>query len=203
MYQNSYPGKFIVFEGLDGSGQTTQAFLLRTYIENLDLKVFITKEPTKNSEFGKEIEDILKHRRIADGGELQKLFAKDRNEHLEKEIIPALKEGTNVISDRYFFSSFAFGSIDCDLEWLIELNNDFMLPDATFVLMVRPETAVERIKKRGLETTFFEELEKLKKVVRNYELLAGRFGNLFFIDGERSIEEVHKEIVGKVRNFIK
>lgn len=203
MYQNSYPGKFIVFEGLDGSGQTTQAGLLGEYLKHLGKKVFLTKEPTKDTEFGREIEDILKRRKIADGSELQKLFAKDRNEQLQKEIIPALKEGTNVISDRYFFSSFAFGSVDCDLEWLIELNNDFMLPDATFVLMVRPETAVERIKKRGLETTFFEELEKLKKVIKNYELLRGRFENLFFINGERPIEEVRKEIVEKARNFLK
>ncbi|MBI4086174.1 MAG: dTMP kinase [Candidatus Liptonbacteria bacterium] len=203
MHKNPYLGKFIVFEGLDGSGETTQVSLFGAYVENLGSKVFITKEPTKNSEYGKEIEDILKHRKTAEGVELQKLFAKDRNEHLEKEIIPALKEGTNVISDRYFFSSFAFGSIDCDLEWLIELNDDFILPDATFVLMVKPETAVERIKKRGLETTFFEELEKLKKVIKNYESLRGRFENLFFIDGERSIEEVHKEIVEKARNFLK
>ena|SRR3989344_6638325 len=203
MYQNPYPGKFIVFEGLDGSGQTTQAGLLSEYFKQLGKKVLLTKEPTKKSESGKKIEDILKHRKTADGGELQRIFAEDRNEHLEKEIIPALKEGTNVISDRYFFSSFAFGSIDCDLEWLIGLNDDFMLPDATFVLMVKPEMAVERIKKRGLETTFFEELGKLKKIIKNYELLRGRFGNLFFIDGERSVEEVHLEIVGKARNFIK
>ncbi len=203
MYRNSYPGKFIVFEGLDGSGQTTQAGLLGEYFKRVGKKVLLTKEPTKNSEFGKEIEDILKHRKTADSSGLQKLFANDRNEHLQKEIIPALKEEIDVISDRYFFSSFAFGSIDCDLEWLIGLNNDFMLPDATFVLMVKPETAVERIKKRGLGTTFFEELEKLKKVIKNYELLRDRFENLFFIDGELSIEEVHGEIVEKARNFLK
>lgn len=196
-------GKFIVFEGLDGSGQTTQAGLLRDYLERIGKKVLLTKEPTNDSEAGKAIQEILHDKKQVGAGELQELFAADRKAHLENVIIPSLRKGITVISDRYFFSSFAFGSLGCDLERLISINAGFLLPDATFVLTVKPETAVERISKRGEDTTFFEKLEKLRKVAENYKNLGSRFENLFFIDGERSIDEIHREIVSKISNTLK
>ena len=203
MEKNPYPGKFIVFEGLDGSGQTTQSSILEKYTAGMGIKTILTKEPTKESAAGMEIREVLGHKKEISPEELQKLFAEDRKEHLKKTIIPALKEGNAVISDRYFFSSLAFGSLECDLEWLISINNNFLLPDATFVLMVKPETSVERISKRGLETTLFEKLDKLRKVAENYRKFEGRFENLFFIDGDRPIEEIHKEIAEKVTGILK
>lgn len=197
MLKNPYHGKFIVFEGPDGSGQTTQASLLKDYLAGRGCEVVLTKEPTIESEAGKKIRDALDQKATIDPSGLQKLFAEDRKEHLEKLIIPALKEGKVVISDRYFFSTFAFGSLGADIEWLISINRGFLLPDATFVLIVEPETSIRRIASRGLKTTLFEKLESLRKVIENYKNLNGRFENMFFIDGERSIEEIHKEIAEK------
>ena len=203
MLKNPYPGKFIVFEGPDGSGQTTQSSLLEKYIFGLGKKVVLTKEPTLDSKAGLEVKDILNHEKESTPEDLQKLFAEDRKEHLEKLIIPALKEGSAVISDRYFFSTFAFGSLGADLEWLISINEDFILPDITFVLTVKPETSIERIASRGIKSTLFEKLESLKKVMENYKNLANRFENMVFIDGDRPIEEIHKEIAERALSILK
>ena len=199
MKYNSYAGKFIVFEGLDGSGQSTQAKLLNDFLVKKNFKVVLTKEPTKNSQAGKKIRDILDKKAKVTPTQLQKLFARDRKEHLEKVIIPALKKGKIVISDRYFFSSFAYGSSSgLDLDWLIKLNDSFLLPDLTFILKVKPTICIERIEKRNKEThkkrTLFEEKEKLEKVWQNYQILPNRFENVYMIDGEKKIEEVSSRI---------
>ncbi|MFH1841540.1 MAG: dTMP kinase, partial [Candidatus Nealsonbacteria bacterium] len=116
-------GKFIVFEGLDGSGQTTQANLLKDFLEEKGKEVVLTKEPTKNSEAGRRIREILDEKEKLDPIDLQRLFIQDRREHLDNLIIPSLKEGKTVISDRYFFSTIAFGASDgVDRNWLIEAN---------------------------------------------------------------------------------
>ena len=127
--------------------------------------------------------------------ELQELMVQDRKEHLENTIIPALKERKIVISDRYFFSTFAFGSSDgLDLEWLIEMNNQFLYPDITFLLKVDPEVCIERIKKRGDGIALFEKREKLSSVWETYKILPDKFKNIYVIDGEESIEEVFKKV---------
>ena len=195
MQKNPYKGKFIIFEGLDGSGQSTQAGLLRDFLIKKGYKVVLTKEPTFSSKAGKKIRQVLDKKEKISAKELQELFAKDRKEHLEKLIIPALKEGKIVISDRYFFSSFAYGKASgLDLEWLIKINNEFLLPDITFLLKVSPQICLERIKKRNRERTLFEEKEKLEKVWKIYEILPTRFKNVYMVDGEKSIKEVFEEI---------
>ncbi len=197
-------GKFIVFEGLDGSGQSTQANLLRNFLTQKGLEIILTKEPTLDSETGKEIRQILDKKEKISPQKLQELFAKDRKEHLENLILPAIQERKIVISDRYFFSSFAYGKADdVDLEWLIKINNQFLLPDITFLLKVSPEICLERIKKRnqGKERTLFEEKEKLSKVWNVYQILPDRFKNIFIVDGEKPIEEVSKDIKKIIRNL--
>lgn len=194
MLKNTNKGKFIVFEGLDGSGQSTQAGLLKDFLLEKGYEVILTKEPTIDSEAGRKIRKILDKKLDISSKELQELFVQDRKEHLENTIIPALKQGKIVISDRYFFSSFAYGAADgLDLEWLIEVNNSFLLPNIIFLLEVKPETCIERIEGRGLEKTLFEKKEKLKKTWETYKILPGRFENVYLINGERPIDEVFKE----------
>jgi dTMP kinase len=193
MRKNPYPGKFIVFEGLDGSGQTTQAKNLGNFLINKGYKILLTKEPTKDNIFGKKIDDILHHRAKVSPIELQKIFTKDRKWHLENVIEPALKESKIVISDRYFFSTFAFGGINLDMEELIKMNDDYLLPDLTIFLDVKAKTCVERIMKRGEEVAFFEKQKKLEKVYKNYKLLTKRFP-IEAINSERKIKEIAKDI---------
>jgi len=195
MKNNPYPGKFIVIEGLDGSGQSTQAGLLKDFLIKKSYQVILTKEPTLDSEAGKRIRETLDKKFETEPSKLQELFAQDRKKHLENVIIPALKEGKIVISDRYFFSSFAYGaSSGVNLDWLIKINNEFLLPDLTFILKVKPEVCLERIEKRNLKRTFFEEKEKLEKVWQNYQVLPARFENVYMIEGEKPKEAVFSQI---------
>ncbi len=195
MLPNNYSGKFIVFEGLDGSGQTTQVELLKEFLEKKQYSVVATKEPTQDSKAGLKIKKILTEKIKIDPFELQKLFAEDRACHLREIIIPNLKDGKIVISDRYFFSSFAFGSADgADLEKIIELNNQFLLPDICFLLKVSPKECIKRIEKRGEPKTLFEEERKLAKVWHFYEIISKRFKCIKIIDGEKPIDDVFNDI---------
>ena len=201
MLKNNYSGKFIVFDGLDGSGQSTQAELLRNFLIGKKYQAVLTKEPTLDSTGGEKIRRVLDKKEKISPKELQELFAQDRKEHLENLVIPALKEGKVVISDRYFFSSFAFGSSNgLDLDWLIEINDDFLLPDLTFFLKVSPEVCVSRIIKRNKEITLFEEKQKLEKVWQIYKILPSRFENIYIIEGEKPIKEVFEQIKEIINN---
>ena len=195
MIKNPYPGKFIVFDSLDGAGNSTQVKLLADYLNKIGEKTHITKEPTSGL-IGGLIKSQLTHDWKSSPECLQLLFSADRAYHLEKEIIPLLKKGVNVISDRYFFSTMAYGNLEIkDLDWLIEINKKFILPDLTFFLKVSPKICIQRIKKDRFEITLFEKEEILKKVWKNYEALAKKFKNIYIIDGERSIDKISKEII--------
>ncbi len=195
MQKNSYPGKFIVFEGLDGSGQSTQANLLKEFLIEKDQEVILTKEPTEDSQAGRKIRKTLDKKIKIGPTQLQKLFTQDRKEHLGNLIIPILKQGKIVISDRYFFSTFAFGVSDgLNLDWLIKINDKFLLPDITFILEVSPEVCIQRIKKRGNKITLFEEKEKLARVWEAYKVLPNRFKNVYIMDSQKPISEVFSQI---------
>lgn len=201
MQKNPHSGKFIVIEGLDGSGQSTQANLLRNFLIEKGYEVVLTKEPTKDSEAGKKIREILDKKVEAKPAKFQTLFAQDREEHLKNLIMPSLEENKIVVSDRYYFSSFAYGAANgVDLEWLIKINDEFLLPDLTFILKTNPEVCLERIKKRDTKLTLFEEKEKLAKVWQTFEILPRRFENVYIIDGERPIEEVFEEVKNLVHS---
>jgi dTMP kinase len=188
-------GKFIVFEGLDGSGQSTQARLLAEKLRAEGRTVVLGKEPTEDSAAGREVTEVLTHKKSMPPEDLQKLFVEDRKAHLQNSILPALAAGAIVLEDRYSMSTFAFGSVDCDLEWLIELNQGLPWPDATFILKVRPEVSLARIAARGKPAEFFEKKEKLEKVAAAYDALAERFPNCFVLDGELPIEAVHAQVL--------
>ena len=195
MRKNIYPGKFIAFEGLDGSGQSTESLLLKDFLIQKKYKVLITKEPTIISEAGKKIKRVLQEKEKISPLELQKLFTKDRKYHLDNVIIPNLKDGKIVISDRYFFSTFAYGVSDgLDLKLLIEMNKDFLMPDLTFFLDVNQDICIARIRKRGIKKTLFEKREKLKKVYENYKKIIKNFKNVYSINGELLPDKVFEEI---------
>jgi dTMP kinase len=201
MKKNPYKGKFIVFDSLDGAGNSTQVKLLADYLNKIGKKTYITKEPTSGL-----IGGLIKSQLTGDWKSsqvcLQLLFSADRAYHLEKEVIPLLKRGINVISDRYFFSTMAYGNLEInDLDWLIEINKKFLLPDLTFFLKVSPKTCIQRIKKDRFEITLFEREKILEKVWQNYQKLSKRFKNVYIIDGEREIEKIFKEIKSIVERF--
>lgn len=194
--------KFIAFEGLDGSGSSTQIKLLADYLNKKGLKVHTTKEPTNNLIGGLVRGQLTKQWKSSQTC-LQLLFSADRAHHLEIEIDPALKKGNIVLTDRYMLSTFAFGSIDgVSIEWLEEMNKYFRKPDLTILLKVPPAECIARINKSRQGQELFEEAKKLEKVWNNYELLAKRHKNIVIIDGTQSEEKVHKAIVKEVERVL-
>lgn len=195
MIKNPYHGKFVVLEGLDGSGQTTQAELLKEYLQSKGIQALLTKEPTIESEAGKQLRLALDKKENLSPQEFQELFAEDRREHVQNLIIPTLQREEWVISDRYFFTSFAYGDAEgVHLEYLIQINNEFLLPDIVFFLNVRPEICIERIQKRNKSFTYFERKEHFEKAWKVFESLANRFENIHIVNGEQPIEKVAKDI---------
>lgn len=197
MKSNHYLGKFIAFEGLDGSGQSTQANMLYSFLNQKtqgQFRAHLTKEPTNNI-----IGGLIRGQLTSDWKTrpecLQLLFAADRAHHLEKEIIPILKQGSTVITDRYAFSTIAYGASEIqDRNWLVDINKPFILPDITFFIKVSPGACLERIRKNRFHLELFEKEQALTKVWQNYEEIAQDFENIYIINGEKPIEEVFEEI---------
>jgi len=107
-----------------------------------------------------------------------------------------LERGVIVICDRYFFSTLAYGDKDIkDLNWLINLQKKFLVPDITFFLKVSPKICIERISKERFEVTLFEKEEVLKKVWQNYEKLAKKFKNVYVLNSERPVDRSTQDII--------
>ena len=194
-------GKFIAFEGIDGAGLTTQSQLLEKYLKSKGFVVVLTKEPT-NGLIGGLIKAGLKHEWKTTNLTLQLLFSADRAHHLETEIIPALNEGKIVISDRYLFSTLAYGMVDLDKDWLEALNKKFLIPDATFILDLPVEVAIQRIKASRFGFELFEQKERLEKVRENFLYLAKEYPNCFVIDAWKPIQTVASSIRQIVDNLL-
>lgn len=193
---------FIAFEGLDGSGSSTQSRLLADNLEKMGQAVLLTKEPTNHSPIGKMIREILQHKWSVSPQTLQLLFSADRAEHLAQTIEPALKNGQTVITDRYFLSTLAYGGLSVDIEWLKELNKKFIQPDITFLFRLNPEDCIKRIIGRGSDFELFEKKEKLEKIWENYEKLSRQYSNIHVIDANQSIEEISKEVLNVILSKI-
>lgn len=196
-------GLFIVIEGPDGSGQSTQTELLARWFKKKNRRVLVTKEPT-NSMIGGIIRSILKKEWQVDMKTLQLLFAADRAYHLQTEIIPFLNKGIDIISDRYVLSTLAFGSLEEDLEWLKKINSRFPEPDLTFILNVPGKVCAERIARSRFSFEIFETADKLEKIRNNYLGLKDYHKNTHVIIGDgRDAKEIHREIVGIIENYSK
>jgi dTMP kinase len=205
MIKNPYPGKFIVFEGLDGSGKSTQAALLVKELQEKRCKVHATFEPTQYL-IGGLVRSYLANDWKSAPECLQLMFCADRAYHLEKEIVPSLKAGVTVVCDRYFFSTVAYGAMDMDLDWLIELNKNFIIPDLTIVLESDPELCIERMAKERFSVELFEKIEILKKIWKNYQIVAKKFSgtaNVKIINGDRKIPEIFEEVKEIFQTFKK
>lgn len=182
--------KFIAFEGLDGSGLSTQAKLLAKYLQK-KTQVWLTKEPT-DSTIGKLIRAHLKKDK-KNSKWLQNMFVKDRKEHV-KNILKALGEGKTVICDRYILSSIAYGSINTKTKVLQEMNKEFPKPDVTILLKVPPKVSLKRIKKSRGSFELFEHERKLKNVWSTYSELAKKDEKIVVIDGTRNKKDVFKRV---------
>jgi dTMP kinase len=186
---------FIAFEGLDGSGSSTQAAALKQRLETAGKTVLITKEPTPDSREGLMIRAALRHQWDPTPEELQLLFCADRANHLRHVIEPALEAGHIVITDRYLLSTIAYGTLDIpDIQWLKDLNRRFRLPDLTLLLELPPSECVRRIQHRGAPTELFETETRLAKVWEGYLEASAAMPALKRIDANQTIEAVSETI---------
>ncbi len=204
--EHPYP-PFIVIEGLDGAGGTTQCRLLQSWFEEQGHSVVLTNEPT-GQPVGQFIRSVLQdpHSKVGDEV-LAYLFAADRQDHLSRTVSPALKQGSVVISDRYYHSSLAYQSLSLDFDFVAQLNARFRKPDLTIFLLLEPETSFERVQKRGLPVERFETLDRLRTISSSYkkviEYCTQQGERIVCLDGAQSIEEIHENILQAVVDLIK
>ncbi|WP_297488089.1 dTMP kinase [Thermococcus sp.] len=203
-------GVFIVLEGIDGAGKSTQAKMLAEWFEERGQEVVLTKEPTDTA-FGKLIRRlVLTGGRVGiiDGAKISHeaealLFAADRAEHIHKLIRPALEEGKVVISDRYFYSSLAYQwARGLDLEWLIDLNRFAIRPDIAILLDIPARESMRRIKGRAIKTEFDRIFELQRSVRNNYLKLAEMFPEIRIVNAQNSVEDIHRDIIGLIEQEI-
>lgn len=199
-------GKFIVFEGIDGSGLTTQSNILKNWFDEQGFAVFSTKEPT-DGPIGGQIRLALSKRLSMKPAALALSFAADRMDHLETEIIPKVENGVIVISDRYYLSSFAYQMLDLDLEWIRQLNSKALKPDLTILLDVPAMICKRRMERMRWHVELFEETQKLERVRENFHSIANQLRKngekITIIDGNRPLHEVQKDVKFTVSEILR
>lgn len=220
MIPNIYPCCFFVVEGIDGCGKTEQFKRLLEYLRTKRISVIGTKEPGKDRVYGAEIYRDLRdpdglHK--TDPFRFQMLYARDSKEHLRKEVIPRLRAGCDVVSDR-FRPSMVYGIrqpypkwadpslslvpsrfVDETMRELMKMNQaiigeDFIWPDAILIFNVSTKTAIQRLQKQGKILDGHENHEVLNATRDNYFLFAKTYPNCHLIDGEPEPEKVFEEV---------
>jgi dTMP kinase len=196
--------QFIVIEGIDGSGTTTQSELLKEYLLGKGRKAIVSPEPSEGI-IGRFVRSILQNKDLLNHGnqrfdeQMAYLFAADRYDHLYNQkngVFKLIEEGYYVISTRYYFSSLAYNGNTLQ-EWeLIEtLNHKFPQPDLVIYLDLPVEISLERMKDRSHKEVY-ENQAKLTKVRENYgKIFANYSGKLLTIDGTKTFDEIHRQIV--------
>jgi len=185
---NPHPGIFINVDSLDGSGQSTQVDRICEELRCQGIKTLKTKEPTDKM-VGGLIRGFLTGIWDTSPAVKQLLFSADRGEHLEREIVPQLKKGNAVVTDRYAFSTIAFGSLGLPVWWLVALNNLYLWPDLTFILKVGPKECLRRINKSRLgKRHYFEREKMLTRAWHTYQTMASKLTGTHIINGEQKPE---------------
>ena len=203
--------KFIVVEGLDGTGKTTQIKILAEYIRAKGKDVEITAEPTAHPT-GKLIRKILSGDVKTTPWSLAALFLSDRIVHNTSEdgIEMLLAEGKTVISDRYYYSTFAYQGHETDLTWAMDMHfncPEVRKPDLVLFLTMSPEKCVERIRANRPDEAIeiYENVESLTKISRQFDTVFEKLKdreNIIYIDADGTIEEVSQRLFDAYEKYI-
>lgn len=210
-------GRFLVLEGLDGAGTTTQARRLAIWMRERGRKVHVTAEPS-GGPVGALVRQVLTGRIAGapgvrgeaagfDPSALALLFAADRLDHVSAEIEPRLAAGWDVLSDRFTLSSLAYQALTCgDPSWVEAINRRALVPDATLFLEVSPATALRRRFAASSQREIFEVPAFQRKVARSYRSGIARMREMGqrveIVDGERAVEEVTAELARRVAEVV-
>jgi len=204
-------GKFIVFEGIDGSGKSTQIAMLEEKLKSLGRKVYMTAEPTA-SVSGGMLRDALSGVRKRSSCELAALFLLDRINHnvnpvngIEK----MLGDGFDVISDRYYYSSLAYQGSETEGTWVKDMNlncPEIRRPDLCVFLDLTADESLERIGKGRAVTEIYEKKEKLEAVRNGYleiiSELREKGENILTVKANRDIDVIAEEIFEAVKSIV-
>jgi len=206
MQESKRNGLFVVLEGIDGTGTTTQAERLANWLREQNRDVLLTCEPSKGT-VGQLIRDIIKPTADdLDERVFALLFAADRIDHIEKEIQPTVSAGRDVVSDRYVMSSLAYQSVILDLDWVRNLNRFAPPPDITLLLNAPTELCVERIRAAGRGSERYEKPGYLEQIRLNYlniaSTLTAEGRRIEVLDAAFGIDELHQQIIGLVRPLL-
>ena len=197
---------FIAFEGIDGSGKSTQVKLLSEYLQKAGHKVYSTFEPT-DSAIGTLIRTIFKHEMEADHRTIAGLFVADRLDHLLNKgngILKKLEEGYTVITDRYYFSSYAYHGTHMPMDWVIKANSlsaELLRADLTIYIDIAPEVSMERINSSRGSKELYETIDNLINVRNNYLAAIEQLKleeRIFITDGSRSPQLIAADIWNEI-----
>lgn len=213
----SAAGAFIVFEGIDGSGTSTQAERLASRLRDEGKAAHLTREPS-DGPIGVMIRQALRRRLVVptpEGGRapgmetMALLFAADRMDHLECEILPRLERGEIVLCDRYLYSSLAYQSATGDpqksddetIAWLLELNRFARVPDLVLLFDVPASEAGRRRAIRGADDELFEIDALQARIAEAYSALPDRMKGVPFarIDASKGLDEVERSIAAALK----
>ena len=192
-------GRFIVFEGIDGAGKTTQIELLAKRLSQNGEIVSSTAEPTDN-ESGRALRRALSGKESHSECEMAVMFVFDRIGH-NAQISELLEQGKTVICDRYYYSTLAYQGKSTDYAWVKSMNIDcpeIRRPDACIYLDLTPEESLSRISRGRAEVEIYENLEKLTEVRESFfsviKDLSSEGEKVFVVNANRSIEAISDEI---------
>jgi dTMP kinase len=188
--QKDYPGTFIVVEGADGAGTTTQSKKLAE-----ELGAYWTYEPAGNK-VGEKVDEMISSDDYSPQA-IALAFAADRMVHLEEEVVPRLENGETVVCDRYYHSSLVYQPVlGADFDWVRELNREALIPDKTVVLDVSADVGMSRVDERGPDGNIFENLSFQEKVVVRYRELESRLDeDVSVVDATGTREEVFSSLL--------
>jgi dTMP kinase len=198
---------FIVLEGIDGSGTTTQLERLARHLEARGRRVHTTREPSTGP-IGRLLREILLggHRlpdgAPADGPAMALLFAADRRDHLKREIEPALAVGMDVISDRYLLSSLAYQAEEADRTWVASLARDLREPDLTLLLDIPVGVAAARRRAAGRADERYDADEVQERVAARYRALVTHLPHATTIDASPAVDEVTAAIARAIEPLL-
>jgi dTMP kinase len=191
----SVRGRFLVLEGIDGSGTTTQLDRAVAYVESLGHPAAATREPSTGP-IGRLLREALLGRLVMpdgtrmDGRSMALLFAADRIDHLQREIEPQLAAGTSVISDRYLLSSLAYQAEEAERDWVLGLARGILRPDLTLLLDLPIDVAAKRREAAGRPIERYDADSYLAKVSANYRALASQDPSVIILNGAATKEDV-------------
>ena len=194
---------FIVFEGIDGSGKSTQCELLFRHVSSLGLAAVRLFEPT-DGKWGQKIRKVLEGKVAASPEEQLELFLRDRSYDVEKNIMPALKKNNIVIMDRYYYSNAAYqGAAGVPAEEVILKNRNMRVPepDRVYCIDLPPYIALQRIAQRNGRKDIFERGPFLDTVRNLFLSLAD--DSFLVIDGRMKVEEIFEKIRSDFEGLIR